>query len=174
MTTKAVSTRRSFIRTAGAAVSVPLAAVAATLPASVVTDGDTLAARLGMLEDVNAIRALNQAWARHVNVGADEAIAALFAEAPNARIDPSIRSVVADGFGEQDVIEVAPDRQTATGLMHCTVRLETLIGPSCPLVDMAREQGGGVVTRLETGIFESVYARRDGIWKIQRSTYRPA
>jgi hypothetical protein len=173
MTTRAIATRRSFIWTAGAALSAPLAGVAATLPASVGADGDTLEARLRMLEDVNAIRALNQAYARHVNAGADEAIAALFSDASDARVDPSIRSVAADRFGEQDVIEIAPDRQTATGLMHCRVRLETPIGPNCPLVDMAREQGGGVVTRVESGVFENVYARRDGIWKIQRSTYRP-
>jgi SnoaL-like domain len=183
MTTKPGASRRSFIWTAGAALSVPVAAVAATLPQArstapglAVVDGDPLRARLGMLEDVNAIRALNQAYARHVNAGSDngEAVEALFCDASAARVDPSIRGVAAEGFGERDVIEVAPDRQTATGLVHCTVRLETLIGPSCPLVDMAREQGGGVVTRWETGIFENVYARAGGNWKIQRSTYRPA
>ena len=172
--TKAVSSRRSFIRTAGAAVSVPLAAVAARLPASAVAGGDTHSDRLGVLEDVNAIRALNQAYARHVNAGAGEAIAELFSDASDAVVDPSIRSLAADGFGEQDVIEVAADRQTATGVMHCTVLFESPIGPACPLVDMAREQGGGVVTRQETGVFENVYAIRDGSWKIQRSTYRPA
>ena len=111
-----------------------------------------------MLEDVNAIRALNQAWARHVNTGEDQAI------------DPTIRSVAAHGFGEQDVIEIAPDRQTATALMHCTVEIETVIGPSCPLVEMAREQGGGVLRRTEAGVFEIAYVRRDGSWTIERST----
>ena len=158
--------------TLGAALSVPLAAVAATVPASAVVGDDPLMARLGMLEDVNAIRALNQAWARHVNAGEDEAITALFSDASAARIDPSIRSVAAAGFGEQDVIEVAADRQTATGLMHCMVEIETAIGPSCPLVEMAREQGGGVVMRSEAGVFENAYARRDGSWTIERSTYR--
>ena len=156
------STRRSFIQATGAALSVPLAAAAATLPASTVANVDPLAARLAMLEDVNAIRALNQVWARHVNTGEDQTI------------DPTIRSVAADGFGEQDVIEIAPDRQTATALMHCTVEIETVIGPSCPLVEMAREQGGGVLRRTEAGVFENAYVRRDGIWKIRRATYRSA
>ena len=102
-------------------------------------------------------------WARRVNAGEEKAIA-----------DVGIRRMASDGFGEQDVIEVAADRQTATALMHCMVEIETVIGPSCPLVEMAREQGGGVVTRVETGVFENVYARRDGIWTIQRSTYRSA
>jgi len=127
-----------------------------------------------MLEDLNAIRALNQAYARHVNAGAGEAVAALFVDPSDARIDPGIRRVTADHFGERDVIEIAADRQAATGVMHCTVQIETLIGPSCPLVNMAREQGGGVVTRVETGVFETVYARRDSAWKISCSTYRPA
>ena len=47
--------------------------------------------------------------------------------------------------------------------MHCTVEIETAIGPSCPLVEMAREQGGGVVMRSEAGVFENAYVRRDGI-----------
>jgi hypothetical protein len=51
------------------------------------------------------------------------------------------------------------------------VDIETLIGPSCPLVEMARQQGGGVVRRSN---FESVYVKRDGVWKIRRSSYRPA
>jgi hypothetical protein len=38
---------------------------------------------------------------------------------------------------------------------------------------MAREQGGGVVRRTEQGVFEHLYVRHGGIWKIRRSTYRP-
>jgi hypothetical protein len=164
MTAKSASTRRSFIRTTGAALSVPLAAAAAAVPAGAVADSDPLLARLAMLEDVNAIRALNHAFARQVNAG----------EVDGMGIDPSIRNVAAQEFGEHDVIEVAPDRLTATSLMHCTVQIETVIGPSCPLVEMAREQGGGVVRRSETGVVENVYVRRDGVWTIQHSTYRPA
>ena len=174
MTTQAVSTRRSFIRTAGTALSAPLAVAAANTPVSAVGDADPMASRLGMLEDANAIRALNQAFARHVNAGADEAIAGLFSDAAEARIDPAIRSIMADGFGEQDAIDIAPDRQTATGVIHCTVETETAIGPSCPLVEMARQQGGGVIRRSETGVFEQAYVKRDGVWKILRSTYHPA
>jgi hypothetical protein len=143
--------------------SVPLAAVGATLPATLVADGDPQVTRLGLLEDVNAIRALNQAWARRINAGEEETIAEL-----------GIRSLAADGFGDRDVIEVGGDRQTATGLVHRTVEIETVIGPSCPLVEMAREQGGGVVRRSEAGVFENVYVRCDGIWTVQRSTYRSA
>lgn len=174
MTTPTVSTRRSFISIAGAALSAPLAAAGATLPANAVDDGDDLNRRLARLEDLNAIRALNQAYARHVNAGAREEIAALFADPSDRRIDPRMCGIAADGFGEHDVIDMAADRQTATAVLHCTVRTEAAIGPSCPLVDMARQQGGGVISRAEPGVLENVYVKREGIWKIQRSTHRPA
>ena len=124
--------------------------------------GDSLAEQLARLEDVNAIRALNQAFARQVNAG----------DAASLGIDPSIGCVIASEFGERDVVELLPDRQAATGVMYCTVQIETSIGPSCPLVEMAREQGGGVLRRTEAGVFENVYVRRGGMWTIQRSTYR--
>src|SRR5262245_29769977 len=171
--TTSQSTRRSFMWTAGAALSAPLAAVAAAAPASVARDGDALM-RLAALEDIGAIRALNQAFARLVDGHAHEEIKALFINPADVRIDPEVRGLTADGFGEQDAIEVAGDRTTATALLHCTVHAESPIEPDCPLLEMARQQGGGVVRRVERGVFENVYIRRDGVWKIQRSTYRPA
>jgi hypothetical protein len=50
--------------------------------------------------------------------------------------------------------------------------MESTIGPNCPLVEMARQQGGGVVRRTEPSVIENKYVRRDGIWKIQRSAFR--
>ena len=159
---KASSTRRSFIRKTGVALSAPLAAAAAIVPARVEASSDPLVEQLARLEDVNAIRALNRAFARQVNAG----------EAGTLGIDPSICDVRADDFGERDAIEVAADRQRATSRMHCTVQIETPIGPSCPLVEMAREQGGGVVRRSETGVFDLSYVMRDEQWVIERATYR--
>jgi hypothetical protein len=155
MTTTTGSTRRSFIQTAGAALSVPLAAAAATV--SVSAEGDLLNARIARLEDLDAIRSLNLEYARQVNAG---------------EIDAGVGTIAPDGFGEQDVIDIALDRQTATARLHCTLTLETAIGPECPLVDMARQQGGGVVRRTEHGVFEHTYVRREGIWKIEGSTHR--
>jgi hypothetical protein len=162
MSAKVRSTRRSFIRKTGVALSAPLAVAAAVIPVRADAVDDSLAGRLARLEDINAIRELNQAFARQVSAG----------DAQGIGIDPGIRDVMASEYGEHDVIDVAPDRETATGVMHCTVEIETPIGPSCPLVEMAREQGGGVVRRSETGVFEIAYVRRDGTWIIQRSTYR--
>jgi hypothetical protein len=146
--TKNPSTRRSFIQTTGAALSLPLAAAAATVPSIVVAaEDDPIAARLARLEDVEAIRTLNQSFALEANL-------------------------IATDFGQRDVIDVAPDRRTATALIHGTVEIETAIGPDCPLLEMARQQGGGVVTRSETGVFENAYVKRDGVWTILRSAYR--
>lgn len=166
MGTNSVSTRRRFISIAGAALSAPVAAAAvSTLPAGA-DRGETLEARLARLEDVEAIRALNQAYARHLNAGAHQELAALFAERSDVHIDGAVRTIAADGLRENELIEVAPDRRTATARLPCTVEIESEIGPTCPLVEMAREQGGGVVTRTEAARFESVYVRRDGEWWI--------
>ena len=73
-------TRRSFIAFAGAAVSAPVAAAAGTLPSWLPPSGGSpnpLDARLAALEDLNAIRALNRAFARHVTSGAIEELGAL-------------------------------------------------------------------------------------------------
>jgi hypothetical protein len=134
------STRRGFIQAAGAAL--PFAAAGVPIHATARSE-----AQDARLEDVDAIRALNQEFAK-------------------------ARGLEPVDFGEQDVIEVAADRQSATALLHCTVNIDQPIGPDAPLVEMAREQGGGVVRRSERGVFEHEYARRDGTWTIRRSVYR--
>jgi hypothetical protein len=48
---------------------------------------------------------------------------------------------------------------------------ETEIGPDCTLVEMARQQGSGVVRSSESAVLENTY-RRDGGWKILTSTRR--
>ena len=169
MRTRTVATRRSFIQTAGAALSVPLAAAAASVPASAVDDADPTQARL---EDAEAIRALNREYARRVNAGDPDARAMLFTDTSGARFDADVRGVVPDGFGERDVIDIAPDRQSATGAVYCTALVERAIGPDSPLVEMARQQGGGVLRRFERIVFENVCARRDGVRTIQRSACR--
>lgn len=170
MKTKAVSTRRLFFWKAGVALSAPLA-VATASPSPRVSDGEAQKARLAELEDVNAIRELQQTYARLVNAGAHDEVARLFADPSQARVDEHIRSLSADRFGE-DVIEVTSDHKTAAARMHCTVHTETPIEPSCPLVEMARLQGEGVLKRSEKRVLENVYVRRGGVWKIARSEFR--
>jgi len=157
------SSRRSFIRRTGAALSAPLAAAGMAVPSAAATT-DPAASRLALLEDLDAIRALNHELLRQVEAG----------EAGQLGVDPGIGRVSPLDFGARDRIEVAPDRRTAIGVLHCSVEIATPIGPSCTLVEMAREQGGGVVRRTETGVFETVYVRRGGRWRVERSIYRPA
>jgi hypothetical protein len=170
--TTTFSTRRSFIRAAGAALSVPLAAAATTVPVHATGEGDPLLARLARLEDVDAIRALNREFARRLNAGARDSLTALFAEPSSVDIHPEVHAVGLEGAGDEDIIEIAPDRQTATALLHCTVHFESAIGPDCPLVEMARQQGGGVLRRTERVVFEHAYGRREGLWKIARVRLR--
>jgi hypothetical protein len=173
MKTKAVSTRRRFFwQASAAALSAPLAVSGAHATQRDAEDTEALKARLAMLDDVNAIRELHQAYARLMNSGARDEAAILFADPREALIDASIRKLSADRFGQQDVIEIATDRKTATARIHCTVELETAIGPSCTLVEMARVQGEGFLKQSERRVLESSCVKQDGVWKIARSVYR--
>ncbi len=164
MSTNEMATRRRFFAHAGAALSAPLTVTAALAAQS--TAGDGSAARLAALEDANAIRALQREYARLVNAGAHADAAGLFAEPAAAPIDARLRRLAADRFAAHDVIEVAPDGVTATGLLGCTVETETAIAGSYTLVDMLRVQGEGTVRAVEHRALESTYVKRDGAWKI--------
>jgi ketosteroid isomerase-like protein len=174
MTNEAVATRRRFFWHAGALLSAPLAVAAAPASGGGADDAAQLLERLATLEDVNAIRALNQTYARLVNACARAELAALFADPRTAQVDASIRGVAADAFGAADVIEVSADHATATARVHCIVQVATELEPDCTLVQMAREQGEGVVRHAERRVLETAYVKQGGVWKIERSTYRPA
>lgn len=168
MTTAAAS-RRAFIRTAGIALSAPLAAAGAS-PARATT-GDPLGARLTLLEETNALRALSQAFARALNAGDREALEDLFLDPAAPRLEPEIHALVPDVLAEGETVELAGDGLTAIVRMPCSVRIDAVIEPDCPLVAMARAQGGGVVSRWETGVLEHVCEKRTGGWRISRSSF---
>jgi hypothetical protein len=175
LSARPLSTRRRFFLKAGAALSAPLAFGATN--ASAVEAGDDagrLKSRLAELEDVEAIRALIRAHARLVSSGPREALAELFADPSADELEAGLRSLSPDHFGERDIIEIAADGQRATARIHCVAEIEAAIEPRCPLVDMAREQGGGIVRRTESAVLENSYVKRGGVWKIERSVYRSA
>jgi hypothetical protein len=172
MKTTVNSGRRGFLWKAGAALSAPLAAVATSAHARAYDDRDALHARLALLEDVNAIRDLNRRYVQHVNAGAHDEAARLFAHPASAHVDGA-RRLAADSLGGgEDAIEIAADADTATSLLHCTAQTETPIEPVTPLVEMARAQGGGVARRSERGVLEGTYVKRAGSWKIERLVFR--
>jgi hypothetical protein len=141
-------TRRSFIAVAGAALSAPVAAAASSswLPPSG-GRSDALATRLVHLEDLNEIRALNQAYL----------------------VEHSMSGISPADFGQHDVIEIAEDRQTATARLHVIVHTETALNPDCTLVEMAQAQGEGVLRAALPVVLENTYVRRGGVWEILRT-----
>jgi hypothetical protein len=171
MKTKSISTRRRFFLQAGAAMSVPLAAGGHATESG--TADSVEKARLAALEDERAIRDLQRAYARLFNSGAHEEIRGLFVNPTAAHIDGSVRGLSPVGFGEHDAVEISPDRKTATARTHCAVHTETAIGPSCTLVEMAREQGEGVLRQSEARVLVGRYARVAGAWKIDRLAWEP-
>ena len=165
------SARRGFLWKASAALAAPLTVGAATATAHAAVEHDSLRARLAQLEDVNAIRELTRRYVRHVNAGAHDEAAALFAEPARADMRAT-RTLAADPFGGEDAIEIAASGAAATARLHCSAEIETPIEPVTPLVAMARAQGGGAVRRMERGLLEGTYAKRGGAWKIERLTFR--
>lgn len=174
MKTKTDSTRRGFFWKAGAILSAPLAASGPGLAHGTDRDGADLQARLGKLEDTNAVWQLHQAYARHVNSGERERAAKLFADPARADVDESIVRLAADRFAQRDVIAVAPDGRSATAAIRCAVETLTPIEPSCTLVEMARQQGEGVVKRTELRVLETSCVKRGGVWLIERVELLPA
>ena len=166
MSQDTISTRRSFLKD-GALLAVPLAAAA---PAAVLAD-DGLKARLAKLENEAAIRVLHQDWLRRINAGADDADTPLFADAEGLTFDQAVRSIAPDHAAEPDVIQVAPDGQSAVGRFPCAVEIETTIPPDCTLAQMAHEQGGGFVRRTERRVLQVEYMKASGAWAIAKAEF---
>jgi hypothetical protein len=160
------STRRRFLSKAGAALSVPLTLSAASVAGAAGDDVAALKASLAKLEDERAIRDLLRTCARHLNNGAHQELAILFANPAAARIDANIRAIVLDDRGEQDTIAITSDRDTASAAIHCTIHTETAIGPDCTLVDMARQQGEGYLRASAPRVLAARFVRRHGVWRI--------
>jgi hypothetical protein len=168
MSTTDTATRRHFFRFTGAALAAPLAISAAGAG----DDAGGLAARLAALEDANAIRALQRDYARFVNARAHAELATLFTDPAAARADPAVSRISTDGLGGHEVIAIDAGGAAATARLHCLVETATPVDAEDTLVDMARLQGDGVVTRREHRVLESTYVKHGGVWKIERAAFR--
>jgi hypothetical protein len=201
--------RRSFMWKMGAAMS---AAAATVLPGMAHTRADRgvgldaevnrLSARLGILEDENAIRRLHQTYEAGLDSGRYEEVVSLFAEdgevvfnggvfrgrqsgvsrlyrdcfspgSTGKKIGPAPASQ-ASTRQQQETIKVASDRLSASAQFPYSIQVGAPMAPDSQLVNMARLHGEGILKWCEAGSYEASYAKdsKDGGWKIKRLEYR--
>ena len=160
-----------------------------------------LSRHLGILEDTNAIRKLHHAYGYYIDKGIWEEIVNLFADDGEVYFnggifegkDKGIRRLYIDYFSqgftgnnygpvhgflldqtqEQDVVEIAPDRKSAKARFHCLMQAGAQVVSDSPMMEMARQQGQGILHWWEGGIYENSYVKERGVWKIERLDYRP-
>src|SRR6478752_5732263 len=148
--------------------------------------------RVGELEDLNAIRRLHWAYGYYIDFNRPDEVAELFAEDGSVvflsgeyvgkagvrrlygdwiqqrftggRPGP-VHGLLLDHFQMQDIITVAPDRQTAKGRFHGIL----LGGWHDDFQDTREEMMPQQF--LEAGIYENDYVKVDGVWKIKRLDY---
>jgi hypothetical protein len=164
-----LTTRRRFFFTAGAALTAPVAAAAAP---GTTDDHLALQARLALLEDLDAIRALHRDYLRRLNAGEQTELATLFDGRGAGLADTLIRRLSDDAVIGEDVIEITADGQHASARLHVRAELEAPIASDDTAVAMARLQGGGVVRYAEQGVLECVCVKRRGAWTIERAEFR--
>jgi len=149
--------------------------------------------RVGELEDINAIRRLHWAYGYYIDFNRPDEVADLFAEDgvvvflsgeyvgkagvkrlygdwiqqrfTGGRPGP-VDGLLLDHFQMQDIITVAPDRQTAKGRFR-----GVLFGGWHDDFQDTREEFMPQQF-MEAGIYENDYVRENGVWKIQRLDYK--
>jgi hypothetical protein len=143
-----MTTRRKFFGGA-AALAAPLAAAAAVGA----DGGDDLTARPTALEETNAIRVLLHDYAQRVNAGSQRA--------PTA----NVRSITLDATAAIDIAA----NGTATAHAPCTVEVAMPIHGDETLVEMARQQGDGVVRHRVRGVLAGSLIKHNGTWNLERT-----
>ena len=161
---------------------------------------DRLSKQLGILEDTNAIRKLHHAYGYYLDKGIWEEIVNLFADDGEVYFnggifegkDKGVRRLYVDYLGkgftgnncgpvhgflldqtqEQDVVGVAPDRKSANARFHCLMQVGAKVVSDSSMMEMAHQQGQGILQWWEGGIYENSYVKDNDIWKIKRLDYR--
>ena len=166
MSENITSARRRFLQ-AGALLAAPIAAASVPVMAlagnglveSGLAGGGSAAAdlqaRLAHLEDEAALRELHQSWLQQVNAGDRGGLP-----------DASVRRIIDDHAGAAGKIEIAADRETASGHFDHAVELETPLPRDSTLAQMAHAQGTGAVRSSQRRVLQVDYARTGGGWKI--------
>ena len=150
-----------------------------------------LSSRVGMLEDHNAIRRLHYAYGYYTDYNRAKELSELFADDAEIIFLSGIYrgkagalrlygdwfqefftqgqpgpayGFLLDHFQMQDIITVAPDRQTAKGRFRAI-----LFGGNHKSRDYSPP--GLPEQFYEAGMYENDYVREDGVWKIKRLDY---
>jgi hypothetical protein len=158
-----------------------------------------LSNRIGSLEDANAIRRLHQTYESSLDRGMYEEVAGMFAEDAEVAYNgglfsgkDGIRRLYCDHFAsgltgrkiepapgfepdpaqQLDIVEVAGDRNAATGQFPYSMQVGAPMTGDSSLVEMARLQGEGIVHWWESGVHEVSYVKKDNTWKIRKLEYR--
>jgi len=201
--------RRSFIWKIGAAMSAVLASAVPAISRPRVNNDvdlkakvDQLSNQLGIIEDENAIRRMNQTYENLLDKGMYEEVTNLFTEDGEVifnggvfkgknsgisrlyleRFRPGLtgkKIEPAPGFQlntgqQQDIVEVATDRRSARARFTYSMQVGTPIISDSQLVKMARLHGEGIMKWWEGGIYEISYVKdvKCGDWKIKRLEHR--
>ena len=200
--------RRSFIWKAGAGIAAVLtAAVPGTAGAMSGSDtnlkyrADRLIMQIGMLEDENNIRLLNQNYENLLDRYMYEEVVNLFTDdgevvfngglfkgktmgvsrlfcnrfrsgMTGKRIN-HLPGILPDMGQPQDMVEVTPDRKTARARLYYSIQVGTPVIPYSSLDEMARRMGGGIIKWWEGGTCDISYVKdiKNGNWKIKKLEY---
>jgi hypothetical protein len=159
------NSRRNFIRNSGVALTAALATGAASA-----APVDTAAEKLALLEDSNAIRALQQRCFALLERGATQELAQLF----SASASQAYPTLQLDSKLEATGIDVSANRMRATARFHGRVQLGAPIIGDGTAQQMARAQGLSSTQWWEQGAYEAQYEKVQGAWLISALKYQKA
>lgn len=191
--------RRSFLRKTGVAASALFASAAAGLAKSAPNGSADQIDSKALLEESNAVRRLQQAYESHLHEGRHEEILNLFAVSGEAVFNnglftgrEGIRRLYCGLFSrgqtgrkiepapgydlnptqQQDIVDIAPDRKSATGHFPYSIQVGTPMASDSSLVELARLHGEGIRKWWEGGIQQVRYVKEGSDWKIERIEYQ--
>ncbi|MGV3590240.1 MAG: twin-arginine translocation signal domain-containing protein [Gammaproteobacteria bacterium] len=156
--------RRKFIRGAGVAVTAAVAGSEASA-----TDADSLQYKLGLLEDSNSLRALQQRLLTALQQQDDAQLAALFEGADTGM--PVHGARLLDARLDDTSLDLASDRRSARAELHARVQLALPFTGNGTLQQMARLQGQAERQWSERGIYTVHYVKAGTEWKIRTLAY---
>lgn len=162
------NSRRTFIRNSTVALTTVLAAGTASA-----TPLDDAALRLALLEDSNAIRALQQRCFALLEQGGTHELAQLFSTSA-AQASCVYPALQLDSRLDAADIAVADDRLSASARFHGRVQLAAAISGNGTAQQMARMQGLSSTQWWEQGVYEAQYVKVRNEWKISALHYRRA